>query len=51
MGYIDGKTDSDLLIEEDDIEEDFERILVLKVRLISADIIMGGWGSLSTKVA
>lgn len=36
MGYIDGKTDSDLLIEEDDIDEDFERILVLKVTLIAS---------------
>ena len=32
MGYIDGKTDADLLIEEDDVVEDEERVFVLKVR-------------------
>jgi len=31
MGYVNGKTDADLLIEEDDIQEDFERIVVLQV--------------------
>ncbi len=31
MGYVDGKTDADLLIEEDPFEEDEERILILKV--------------------
>lgn len=30
MGYVDGKTDADLLLEEDDGVEDEERILVLK---------------------
>ena len=30
MGYINGKTDADLLIEEDDIQEDFDRIVVLQ---------------------
>ena len=32
MGYINGKTDADLLIEEDDIQEDFDRIVVLQVK-------------------
>ena len=32
MGYINGKTDADLLIEEDDIQEDFDRIIVLQVK-------------------
>ena len=31
MGYVDGKTDADLLLEEEDVEADQERILVLKV--------------------
>ena len=31
MGFINGKTDVDLLLEEDDGVEDWERILVLKV--------------------
>lgn len=32
MGYVNGKTDADLLIEEDPFEEDQERILILKVK-------------------
>ena len=31
MGYVDGKTDTDLLLEEGDEEEDGERIILLKV--------------------
>ncbi len=31
MGYVDGKTDADLLIEEIDVDEDYERIVVLQV--------------------
>ena len=31
MGYVDGKTDADLLLEEDDGVEDRERLMVLKV--------------------
>lgn len=33
MGYVDGKTDADLLIEEDNTEEDFELLYILEVRL------------------
>ena len=32
MGYIDGKTDTDLLLEEGDDTEDRERIMILQVR-------------------
>ena len=32
MGYVDGKTDTDLLLEEGDETEDRERIMILKVR-------------------
>ena len=32
MGYVDGKTDTDLLLEEGDDTEDRERIMILKVR-------------------
>ena len=32
MGYIGGKTDTDLLLEEGDETEDRERIMILKVR-------------------
>ena len=31
MGYINGKTEVDLLLEEDDMEEDYERIAVIQV--------------------
>jgi hypothetical protein len=31
MGYVDGKTDTDLLLEEGDETEDQERIMILKV--------------------
>ena len=31
MGYINGKTDVDLLLEEDDTDEDTEKIQMLKV--------------------
>lgn len=31
MGYIDGKTDADLLIEEYNDEEDFENITMIEV--------------------
>ena len=31
MGYIDGKTDTDLLLEEGAETEDQERIMILKV--------------------
>lgn len=31
MGYTDGKTESDLLIEESDIEDDFGHVQVMKV--------------------
>ena len=31
MGFVNGKTDADLLIEQDDIMEDEERVFVLKV--------------------
>lgn len=34
MGYVDGKTDADLLIEELDVNEDYERIVVLQVCII-----------------
>ena len=31
MGYVDGKTDTDLLLEEGDETEDRERIMILQV--------------------
>ena len=31
MGYIDGKTDTDLLLEEEDPAEDRERLVMLEV--------------------
>ena len=31
MGYVNGKTEVDLLLEEDDMEEDYERIAVIQV--------------------
>ena len=31
MGYTDGKSESDVLIEEGDIDEDFGQIQVMKV--------------------
>ena len=33
MGYTDGKSESDLLIEESDIEDDFGHVQVMKVQL------------------
>ena len=32
MGYVDGKTDTDLLLEEGDDTEDRERIMILQVK-------------------
>ena len=32
MGYVDGKTDTDLLLEEEGAEEDRERLAMLEVR-------------------
>ena len=37
MGYVDGKTDATLLIEEDDIEQDYEYLVVLQV-CVKADL-------------
>ena len=31
MGFVDGKTDADLLIEEDNFVEDEERVFILRV--------------------
>ena len=38
MGYVDGKTDADLLVEEIDIEEDYERVVVLQVSYFSLSL-------------
>ena len=34
MGYVDGKTDTDLLLEEGDETEDRERIMILQVHTL-----------------
>ena len=41
MGYVDGKTDADLLLEEADVMEERERVMVLKVprNRVSEDVI------------
>ena len=39
MGYVDGKTDATLLIEEDDIEQDYEYLVVLQV-CVKADLFV-----------
>ena len=31
MGYVNGKTEVDLLLEEDDVQEDYEKIAVIQV--------------------
>ena len=32
MGYVNGKTDADLLVEEINMDEDYEHIVALQVR-------------------
>ena len=39
MGYVDGKTDADLLIEEVDVDEDNERIVVLQVSVMYCNLL------------
>ena len=39
MGYINGKTDADLLIEEYNDEEDYESITIMEVREQKVDTI------------
>ena len=46
MGYVDGKTDADLLLEEGDDTEDRERIMILNVTYVK--IREGGVGAKET---
>ena len=40
MGYVDGKTDGDLLLEEADVMEEKERVMVLKVPCKRVSVLM-----------
>ena len=43
MGYVNGKTEVDLLLEEDDMEEDYERIAVIQVTVHKLPTVFPQW--------